>query len=246
MRKGSKCSDETRRKMSESRIRSGNPCFGKYGKDHPAYGKLKNEEAKELMRLSKTGEKNPNYKPKLTLNCCICNKEFQVIPSRKNAKCCSRECYNEYRLDKPLYPSIFDLCGCGCNEIVYGGKKYIKGHTWINRRHKDIVKQKMKDNHADFALDKHPNWQNGKSFEPYCEKFNEKKKEEVREQYGRKCYLCGKDEKDNLTKRGKMWKLSVHHIDNDKGQGCNGKPWKLVPLCLKCHNSNKVKNIKNY
>jgi len=87
-----------------------------------------------------------------------------------------------------------------------------------------------------------PNWQGGSSFDPYCEKFNEKKKEEIREQYGRKCYICEKDEKDNIYKNGKQIKLSVHHVDNDKGQGCDDKPWKLLPLCIHCHN--KVRKHK--
>lgn len=87
-----------------------------------------------------------------------------------------------------------------------------------------------------------PAWNGGTSFLPYCEQFNEKKREEIRNQYNRKCYLCGKDEKDNITKNNKVHKLSVHHIDEDKEQGCNGKPWKLVPLCMHCHS--KVKNIK--
>ena len=80
-----------------------------------------------------------------------------------------------------------------------------------------------------------PNWIDGRSFEPYCIKFNNQKKEEIREQYGRKCYICEKEEKDNKYKSGKQIKLSVHHIDSDKEQGCNGKQWKLVPLCCNCH-----------
>jgi len=84
-----------------------------------------------------------------------------------------------------------------------------------------------------------PNYTDGKSFEPYCEKFNEKKKEEVRNFYGRKCYVCNKLESNQIKEqkeKGKRgFKLSVHHVDNDKGQGCDGKPWKLIPLCLVCH-----------
>jgi hypothetical protein len=70
-------------------------------------------------------------------------------------------------------------------------------------------------------------------------------KEDVRNFYGRKCYICGRDEKDNITKTNKLRKLSVHHIDEDKEQGCNGKLWKLVPLCMHCHNSIKCKNIRD-
>ncbi len=81
----------------------------------------------------------------------------------------------------------------------------------------------------------HWNWQNGKSFEPYCPKFTKELKEEIRNKYDRKCCICGKNEKYNITKKGKMIKLCVHHVDMDKGQGCSGKRWKLIPLCINCH-----------
>ena len=74
----------------------------------------------------------------------------------------------------------------------------------------------------------HPNWKGGIAFGKYCPKFNKKLKEEVREKFGRKCYLCPKTEKEN----GK--KLDVHHCDYNKGQGC-GQKWSLIPLCHKCH-----------
>ncbi len=73
-----------------------------------------------------------------------------------------------------------------------------------------------------------PRWCGGKSFEPYCPKFTTKLKEEIRNRYDRKCFLCGKPEKDNIRK------LDVHHVDYDKEQGC-GKGWELVPLCISCH-----------
>jgi len=153
------------------------------------------------------------------------------------------------------------ICQCGCNKeiIVYeyhkwnGIPKYICGHGRKGTHHSKETKQKMRDNHVDFSGENHPmygihkfaesasNWQGGKSFEPYCPKFNEKKKEEVREEYNRKCYICNIDEKNNITKTNKPWKLAVHHIDDDKEQGCNDKPWKLVPLCLHCHNSKKTR-----
>lgn len=84
-------------------------------------------------------------------------------------------------------------------------------------------------------------WKGGKSFDPYCPKFNNRKKEEIREQYDRKCYICGRSEEDNKYKSGKQIKLSVHHIDEDKEQGCNGKGWKLIPLCIHCHG--KIKKL---
>lgn len=74
-----------------------------------------------------------------------------------------------------------------------------------------------------------PSWQGGISFGRYCPKFNEAIKEEIREKYGRQCFLCGKTEKENGRK------LDVHHIDYEKSRGCSGKRWLLIPLCKSCH-----------
>jgi hypothetical protein len=71
----------------------------------------------------------------------------------------------------------------------------------------------------------------------YCPLFNETCKESNREKYNRKCFICGKPESENITKTGKQKKLSVHHVDMDKQQGCDGIRWRLVPLCMKHHGS---------
>ena len=80
-----------------------------------------------------------------------------------------------------------------------------------------------------------PCWKGGITDKPYCEKWTEKLRESIRNEYNRICFICNKKENDNLTKTNKIRKLSVHHIDMDKGQGCDGKKWKLVPLCMACH-----------
>ena len=76
---------------------------------------------------------------------------------------------------------------------------------------------------------KNGNWKGGLSFGKYCHKFNNQRKEKIRKEYGRKCVICGKNEEDN----GK--KLTVHHVDYNKEQGCKDHEWKLVPLCKSCH-----------
>jgi hypothetical protein len=85
-----------------------------------------------------------------------------------------------------------------------------------------------------FLGENNPMWIDGRSFDPYCYKFTEELKEKVRQAYNYKCGNCGKDQKGNVTKTGRVFKLAVHHVDEDKMQGCD-KPWDLVPLCLKCH-----------
>lgn len=63
----------------------------------------------------------------------------------------------------------------------------------------------------------------------YCENFDEACRERIREKYNRLCYICNDNEENNGQK------LSVHHVDQNKNQGCDGVLWKLVPLCRKCH-----------
>ena len=107
----------------------------------------------------------------------------------------------------------------------------------IGRKHTDESKKKMSEAHkGKYCGEDSWMWEGGKSFEPYCIKFNDKIKENVRNQYNRKCFLCKKDEIENGRK------LDVHHIDYDKQQGCEDKNWVLVPLCISCHsktNSNR-------
>lgn len=70
------------------------------------------------------------------------------------------------------------------------------------------------------------NWKGGIKEYRYCSKFNDDLKEQIRDTFGRKCFLCGSEENGR--------KLDVHHCDYNKGQGC-GQRWSLIPLCRKCH-----------
>lgn len=83
-------------------------------------------------------------------------------------------------------------------------------------------------------------WEDFAKNQLYCPDFNDECKESNREKYNRLCFLTGLPEEKNITSTGKQQKLSVHHVDMDKGQGCNGIKWKLVPLCMSWHH--KVHN----
>lgn len=80
---------------------------------------------------------------------------------------------------------------------------------------------------ASLAGPKSSNWKGGISFEPYCPKFTRQLKDEIRAAFGYKCYLCPH------IQNGR--RLSIHHVDYDKNDICNGKKWPLIPLCTKCH-----------
>lgn len=87
------------------------------------------------------------------------------------------------------------------------------------------VRRKVSAAHQGIPYDE---WEAFACEKKYCPKFNNACRESNREKYGRRCFICGKTEKANGQK------LSVHHIDMDKAQGCESN-WKLVPLCRSCH-----------
>lgn len=119
-------------------------------------------------------------------------------------------------------------------------KKVWQNPERYERQIKGLIKYRL--NHPDW-LDNvsGPNschWRGGISYLPYCPKFNTKFKEQIREKFGRVCYLCGKTEEENSKH------LDVHHVDYDKLDICNGKSWSFVPLCHSCHT--KTTNHRHY
>ena len=72
-------------------------------------------------------------------------------------------------------------------------------------------------------------WKGGISFEPYCNLFTKEFKERVREFWGRRCALCGKEEIE-LNR-----KLDIHHVTYNKETCCDDSKHLFVPLCASCH-----------
>jgi hypothetical protein len=77
--------------------------------------------------------------------------------------------------------------------------------------------------------EKHPNWQGGKSFEPYCVKFNEAYKQLIRTKFNNRCFWCGMSTEYNGRE------LDVHHVNYNKRCRCDGTKCICVPLCIRCH-----------
>ena len=73
------------------------------------------------------------------------------------------------------------------------------------------------------------NWNGGKSFEPYCPKFNREFKFRVRNFFNNKCVVCGKTREENGQE------LDVHHINYDKNTCCNNEKPLFAALCITCH-----------
>ena len=83
--------------------------------------------------------------------------------------------------------------------------------------------------------EKNPNWQGGKSFEEYSEKFNKYLKNKIKK---RDNYLC-----QNPFCKGEHKILHVHHINYDKQ---NNNPKNLITLCASCHTITHNKDNRQY
>lgn len=90
-------------------------------------------------------------------------------------------------------------------------------HPNYGKHHSEKTKRKISESHKG---KNNPNWNNGSSFEPYDQEFNNLFKKQLREGYNYTCQICGK--KGN----------SVHHIDYNKK---NNDSSNLIILCNSCH-----------
>jgi len=201
------------------------------------------------------------------IECQICHKNFKQI-TYKHLKYIHNITINNYKI---LFSNIemisLETHNKRSNAISSENNsnfgKFGKNASHFGKHHSKETIEKMKKNHKGMIGKHHsketiekisntnsgennPNFKNWSSRTPYCYKWDKPLRESIRNQFNRKCYICGKSEEEQMKEQkenGKrQFRLSVHHIDADKEQGCNGKKWKLVPLCLKCHR--KVHNHK--
>lgn len=182
------------------------------------------------------GINHPTFK-RIKVMCIRCNEEFEVKAYEKDRKYCSRECAEK------------DMIG---TKNPFYGKKHTKetrnkmsGRSVSEenkRKLSDLKKgEKLSEEHkqkisAGLQGIPYDEWEEFVKDNLYCPKFNEACRESNREKYNRRCFICGLPESENITTTGKLRKLSVHHVDMDKQQGCEGNRWKLIPTCLHHHN----------
>lgn len=235
MRKGSHASEETRKRLSESHKgiiptdatrRKRSDSLRKYYEDHPDAAKHRFDSHPDLReKISKANRgKKRGSRP---------NDVVEKISAANRGKKRSEETkrkLSEAHKGRKNPSSTLALIR-GTSEFEAARIAGLRGS-----KKSDAWKEKMSGSN-------HPNWKGGVTFFPYCPKFNDRLKEEVRDAYYRKCAICGKTEQDNGGRH------AIHHVDRDKEQGCNGKRWSLVPLCRSCHgkvhfNNSLLNNIK--
>jgi hypothetical protein len=116
-------------------------------------------------------------------------------------------------------------------------KKKGENNNFFGKRHTDETKKAISKVRIEMGLgvgESNGQFIDGRSFYPYCPKFNAKRKRAVRQFFHNICICCGSHKDENLVANRPI-NLDVHHIDHDKEQGCNGKPFNLVPFCRADH-----------
>lgn len=213
---------------------------------------------------AKRGEKSPFWKGGEIIHYCKqCGREFAVdswADKTGNGKYCSVECRGKARRNRTI--CICEVCGtefeiktsrvergngryCSkvCADIAQTtsikticqtcGKEFEVAPSLIKKGHGKYCSRECRA--VEISGDKNSSWRGGTSFLPYCPKFNKRRKKAVRDFFNNMCLGCGKLASENVVGGRGVINLPVHHVDHDKEQGCNGKPFNLVPLCYDCH-----------
>lgn len=113
------------------------------------------------------------------------------------------------------------------NRQAHLGKTYSEE---INRKKGRPQSSESRKNHSERMMGKNnPNWQDGKSYEPYSLDWTETLRRSIRERDNYICQLCS------------QYGNTVHHIDYNKKNCC---PENLINLCVNCNL--KVNLNRNY
>ena len=141
--------------------------------------------------------------------------------------------HHAYDLSPNSAGMVVAVC-VGCGKVRETPKQFYADLCHPCRNKSDKNRQKVSATRQGMSYE---DWDGYAAEQKYCYKFNEDCRERNRLKYGNRCFICGKPQSENITMAGNDRKLSVHHYDLNKMQGCNDHEWKLVPLCTGFHTS---------
>ena len=215
MRKGFKMTEESKRKISESKKGKKNPNYGKHPSDetrkkmsesHKGHKGIPfSDEHKKKISEARKGVKNPNFGRNMSGK----NNPFF---GKKHSKETIEKMSESHKKEKLSYETL---------------ERMSEDHKKINLSLETI--ERMSKSASNKKGINSPNYRGGISFLPYCEKFNGEFKEKVREKFNRECFICGLSEEQNGRK------LCVHHVNYNKNCLCDDSKCYFIPLCISCH-----------
>jgi len=204
---------------------------GNSGEKHPLFGKKRTEEERKNIAAGNKGKqagaKNPIYKippEKEALESYFQNHSLmETADFFKASRQLTSKWFKKYGIPIIRKPKLSKTRSGSISKALIGMPKSEthKQNISIGR----IGKYTGKDC---------PAWIDGRSFLPYCPKFNEELKRRVRDRDNHTCQLCGKSEKENWRR------LDCHHVHYDK-ENCQPD---LIALCWLCNV--QVNHNRNY
>jgi hypothetical protein len=198
----------------------------------------------------KSGKNSNLWKgAKVDRTCKQCGSTYKVYNSQikwRGSNFCSRKCRSEWISEQKSGKKSWNWVDKVKRICPVCGKEFEENPSNIKRGNGKYCSNKCYG--VTNRGSNNFNWNGGTSFGIYCYKFNQRRKRAVRNFFNNLCICCGRHVTENIVKYFGQINLSVHHIDHDKDQGCNGRPFNLVPLCNECHAQelNKQEDFKTY
>jgi transposase len=174
-----------------------------------------------------------------------------------------RRASSEYRIGRSRPKSVgIKVSKAMTNRILSEEHKANLREAWTPEKRDEASKSRIgskssKETRAKISEanigEKHPNFNNWASREPYCHLWNEPLREKYRNYWGRVCVLSdilrstlgsgsGLDDFEGYEIFSSR-RLAVHHTRGDKMEGCNSKEMALVPIQNR-FNSKKFNGVK--
>lgn len=204
------------------------------GENNPFFGKHHSPESIQKMSDAKKGKHlSEEHRRKISESCKNPSEETRKkMSAAHKGKPLSEECRRRISEVKKGVPRGEEVC----RRMSVVSKKLMEdpeirkkiSESLKGRSLTDECKKKISAAlKGKFRGEKHPNWQGGISFEPYCVKFNKEFKERVRAFFRYKCLECGEPQNGE--------KLAIHHVNFNKKTCCDNSTPMFVPLCNSCH-----------
>lgn len=247
-------SEATCKKRSECTAGENHPFYGLFGEDHPAYGNIHSSATKNMISDANKGkiinDKTRNAVAEANRNRVVSDatrkkmsdsQKARPPPSDKTRAKLSK--VHKGKIVSAATRALISAAGKARQPVTDKTRaklsKALKGknHPLYGKSPSAETRAKTsKTLMGKYTGENSCAWKGGGSFEPYCDKFTEELRRQVRNRYdncdffsGLPDYIC------NIMDNGKVQKLSVHHVDYNKVQGCEGIEWRLVPLSRKNH-----------
>ena len=221
MKKGSHCSKETKRKLSEANkgkhlSEEHKRKIGKAlkGVKRPPFSKEWKRKLSEARKGKYIGKNNPLW-----------GKHHSEETKRKIGEAQKGEkhhFFGKHHLEETKQKISESMKGIKKSPLSKEHKRKLS-EAHKGKHPSEETRKKMGEAHEG---EKSPHWLGGISFEPYSPEFNKQLKRQIRERDKFTCQECKQTEK----KLGHT--LICHHIDYNKK---NSDPNNLISLCRPCH-----------